>query len=84
MVTPDALVRNHKNLKEWYFLTKTSLKIIYNCILMHSVAYDHLYDFIFVQKYFITYSLLLGIFSRIQDFSAKFGNSKSVWAHVTD
>ena len=24
-----------KNLKEWYFLTKTNLKIVYNCILVH-------------------------------------------------
>ena len=24
-----------KNLREWYFLTKTNLKIVYNCILVH-------------------------------------------------
>ena len=24
-----------KNLKEWYFLTKANLKIVYNCILVH-------------------------------------------------
>ena len=24
-----------KNLKEWYFLTKTNLKTGYNCILVH-------------------------------------------------
>ena len=29
------------------------------------IAYDHSNDFIFVQKYFITYSFLFGIFTRI-------------------
>ena len=36
MVTHQSVwLHNHKNLKEWYFLTKTNLKIVYNCILVH-------------------------------------------------
>ena len=49
-----------------------------------SVAYDHSYDF-YLCKNIVTYSLLFGIFFKnLSICSAKFGNSKSVWAHVTD
>ena len=56
---------NHKKSEKVVFLDENNLKIVYNCILVHFGLYNHSYDFIFVQKYFITYSLLFSIFSRI-------------------
>ena len=86
MVTqPDTLMRNHNNLKEWYFLTKTNLEIVYNCILVDFGRIWSFIWFLFVQKYFTTYSLLFGIFFKsVRICSTKFGNSMSVWAYVTD
>ena len=38
---------NHNKPEKVVFLDENNLKIVYNCIL---VAYDHSYDFIFVQN----------------------------------
>ena len=50
---------------------KTNLKIVNNCILVHFGSIWSFIWFYIHAKYFITYSLLFGIFSRIC--SAKFG-----------
>ena len=71
--------RNHNKSDE--NKPKNRLQLYFSAFQLHMIIHMSLYSCINILLHIVCYS---AFFKNLRFCSAKFGNSKSVWAHVTD